>query len=62
MKIRFYSIIALVMMAVFSVYGGNPDRQGQAGASELLMNPWGHSAGLHSYEYFLHYGRRGNAN
>ncbi|KXK37811.1 MAG: PorV/PorQ family protein [Saprospiraceae bacterium] len=48
MKIRFYSIIALVMMAVFSVYGGNPDRQGQAGASELLMNPWGHSAGLHS--------------
>ncbi len=27
---------------------GNPDRQGQAGAVELLMNPWGRSAGVHS--------------
>lgn len=27
---------------------GNPDRQGEAGAIELLMNPWAKSAGLHS--------------
>lgn len=27
---------------------GNPDRQGEAGAYELLMNPWARSAGLHS--------------
>ncbi len=29
-------------------YGGNPDRQGEAGAYELLLNPWGRSAGLHT--------------
>jgi hypothetical protein len=27
---------------------GNPDRQGEAGAAQLLMNPWAASAGLHS--------------
>lgn len=26
---------------------GNPDRQGEAGAYELLMNPWARSSGLH---------------
>lgn len=30
------------------VFGGNPDRQGEAGAYELLMNPWARSIGLHS--------------
>ena len=29
-------------------FGGNPDRQGEAGAYELLMNPWAKSAGLHT--------------
>jgi hypothetical protein len=27
-------------------YAGNPDRQGEAGAYELLLNPWARSAGL----------------
>lgn len=27
---------------------GNPDRQGEAGANQLLINPWARSAGLHS--------------
>ena len=27
---------------------GNPDRQGESGAYELLLNPWGRSIGLHS--------------
>ncbi|MEO5674323.1 MAG: PorV/PorQ family protein [Chitinophagales bacterium] len=27
------------------VYGGNRDRQGEAGASELLINPWAQSSG-----------------
>ena len=27
---------------------GNPDRQGEAGAYELLLNPWARSAGLHT--------------
>jgi opacity protein-like surface antigen len=30
------------------VEAGNPDRQGEAGAYELLMNPWARSAGLHT--------------
>jgi hypothetical protein len=36
--------------------GGNPDRQGQAGAVELLMNPWGRSAGLHTMNTASSYG------
>lgn len=31
-----------------SGFAGNPDRQGEAGAYELLMNPWARSAGLHT--------------
>lgn len=27
---------------------GNPDRQGESGAGELLFNPWARSAGLHT--------------
>lgn len=30
------------------IEAGNPDRQGEAGAYELLMNPWARSAGLHT--------------
>ncbi len=31
-----------------SLIAGNPDRQGEAGAVELLFNPWARSAGLHT--------------
>jgi hypothetical protein len=31
-----------------SAWAGNPDRQGEAGAPELLMNPWARSSGLHT--------------
>jgi opacity protein-like surface antigen len=31
-----------------SLWAGNPDRQGEAGAVQLLMNPWASSAGLHT--------------
>ena len=37
-------IIALVLPALS--WAGNPDRQGEAGAYELLLNPWGASAGI----------------
>ncbi len=30
------------------MYAGNPDRQGEAGAAELLINPWARSAGVHT--------------
>jgi hypothetical protein len=30
----------------FSAFAGNKDRSGQAGATELMINPWGQSTGL----------------
>lgn len=38
-------ILALIMPVI--VFAGNPDRQGESGAGELLFNPWGRSSGLH---------------
>lgn len=40
--------LALLAMTATGLQAGNPDRQGEAGAPELLMNPWARSAGLHS--------------
>ena len=49
---KLHTLLLLVLgMCAFWPYGlqaGNPDRQGEAGAYELLMNPWARSAGLHS--------------
>jgi hypothetical protein len=47
MKKNIYLFI-LSMMATTVIFAGNPDRQGEAGAYELLMNPWARSAGLHT--------------
>lgn len=41
-------IIYIFLLAGFSVYAGNPDRQGEAGAAQLLLNPYARSAGLHT--------------
>ncbi|RMG87148.1 MAG: DUF3308 domain-containing protein [Bacteroidetes bacterium] len=45
-------IYFLFILAFFGLssdgFAGNPDRQGEAGAPELLMNPWARSAGLHT--------------
>ena len=35
-------------LSFFSAFAGNPDRQGEAGAYELLLNPWARTIGLHS--------------
>ena len=41
------SLIVIIMTASFSrSNAGNPDRKGQAGASELLINPWARSSGM----------------
>jgi hypothetical protein len=50
MTIKFYNILFALslMVAATNVFAGNPDRQGEAGASELLINPWARSAGLHT--------------
>ena len=37
---------ALLSLAATFAFAGNPDRQGEAGAYELLMNPFARSAGL----------------
>jgi opacity protein-like surface antigen len=47
MKIKIYAILAFLAVATAS-WAGNPDRQGEAGAYELLLNPWARSAGLHT--------------
>lgn len=47
-----FNRILIAFLALISwnvqVEAGNPDRQGEAGAYELLMNPWARSSGLHS--------------
>lgn len=50
MKRVIYSIIIFVALSASTAptFAGNPDRQGEAGAYELLMNPWARSAGLHT--------------
>lgn len=51
MKISAYSITVTGIAIVLSIaicqplMAGNPDRSGQAGASELLINPWARSSG-----------------
>lgn len=47
MKLKIYAIIAFLAL-VNTAWAGNPDRQGEAGAYELLLNPWARSAGLHT--------------
>ncbi len=38
-------IIGLITIPVSNIFAGNKDRSGQAGASELLINPWARSSG-----------------
>lgn len=40
--------IIFVLLGTLSLFAGNPDRQGEAGAGELLFNPWAASSGLHT--------------
>lgn len=41
-------IFCFVLLSAVTAFAGNPDRQGEAGAAELLLNPWARSAGVHS--------------
>lgn len=47
MKRKIYLIILFFTIGI-TAWAGNPDRQGEAGAYELLLNPWARSAGLHT--------------
>lgn len=46
MKKLLYTLVCLLTFS--SLFAGNPDRQGEAGAGELLLNPWARSSGLHT--------------
>lgn len=46
MKKLFYTFVFIGFVS--GLYAGNPDRQGEAGAGELLLNPWARSSGLHT--------------
>ena len=50
MKNTLLTILAagLFLLIGTSSFAGNPDRQGEAGAGELLFNPWARSAGVHT--------------
>ncbi len=45
-----YSLLAVFVLGAVSIpaNAGNPDRQGEAGAYELLMTPYARTAGLHA--------------
>ena len=43
-----FLVIAFLSTAMTNVFAGNPDRQGEAGAYELLMIPYAKMAGLHA--------------
>ena len=38
-------LIAFTIMMPAALIAGNPDRSGEAGASELLIDPWAQSSG-----------------
>jgi len=44
---KIYAVL-LLLCAGGALFAGNPDRQGEAGAAQLLMVPWARMAGLHS--------------
>jgi Type IX secretion system protein PorV len=43
-----YLLVSMLIGSAGAAWAGNPDRQGEAGANQLLINPWARSAGLHS--------------
>jgi hypothetical protein len=46
------SVLIVVFLTIsMQLFAGNPDRTGQSGASELLVNPWARSSGWNSVNY-----------
>ena len=41
-----YILLVILQVASYTAFAGNPDRSGEAGAYELLINPWARSAGV----------------
>ncbi|MBK6822124.1 MAG: PorV/PorQ family protein [Saprospiraceae bacterium] len=43
-----YVILSFLVLTVEVLFAGNPDRQGEAGAYELLINPWARGSAMNS--------------
>lgn len=56
MKRRLLGLVMFWALLGWTVHAGNPDRQGEAGAYELTMNPWARAAGLHTMTTSMIYG------
>ena len=41
-------LMGIFCLCAINANAGNPDRQGEAGGYELLLNPWARNAGLHA--------------
>ncbi len=49
MKLKYFFLLpTCILMLGGAAIAGNPDRQGEEGGKQLLLNPWARSAGLHS--------------
>lgn len=44
-KVMIRTVMFVLLITTQNVMAGNPDRAGQAGANELLINPWARSSG-----------------
>lgn len=56
-KMKKLSILICWLMLGFSLsFAGNPDRVGQAGATQLLINPWARSSGVNGMNVANAYG------
>ncbi len=47
-KYFYIFLTLLVSLCTVDVEAGNPDRQGESGAGQLILNPWARTAGLHT--------------
>lgn len=45
---KIFTLVIIALCSAQLTFAGNPDRQGEAGAYELLMTPWARTAGLHT--------------
>ncbi len=51
-----YTVFSALVLIPSLSFAGNPDRQGEAGGYELLLNPWARNAGLHAMSTSMAYG------
>jgi opacity protein-like surface antigen len=49
-------LTGILCLSSITAHAGNPDRQGEAGGYELLLNPWARNAGLHAMATSMAYG------